>query len=57
MTISRLEISLSNIFEDGQAYVALSRVTSLDGLSIQGNFNRNVIRANQQVVKFYSGVK
>jgi hypothetical protein len=31
MTIPRLELSISNSFEHGQAYVALSRATSLEG--------------------------
>ena len=53
MTITEVEVSLKNIFEDGQAYVALSRVTSLAGLCISEPFGRDVFRTNQEVVKFY----
>lgn len=45
-------VDLSNIFEDGQAYVALSRLRNIDGLCIK-NFNRNSIRANNKVLDFY----
>ena len=43
------------MFACGQAYVALSRVKSLDGLYI-ANFNPNLIKANQSVVEFYKGI-
>ena len=35
MTLERIEISIAKAFEHGQAYVALSRVTSLDGLLLR----------------------
>lgn len=46
------EIDLSTIFEYGQAYVALSRVKSLEGLSII-NVDYNHIKANPKAVAYY----
>ena len=34
MTLDYVKVSLANIFAIGQAYVALSRATSLDGLQV-----------------------
>lgn len=36
MTLSRVKVDLDGTFDDGQAYVALSRATSLDGLELRG---------------------
>lgn len=56
MTLDKIRCNLSNSFSDGQIYVALSRVKTLEGLFIDGlNFNR--IRANEEVVNFYKSLK
>jgi ATP-dependent DNA helicase PIF1 len=47
-TLDLVSISTKNIFQDGQAYVALSRVRSLGGLSLR-DFDPRVIKANLKV--------
>lgn len=56
MTLDCAEISLSRVFECGQAYVGLSRVKSLDSLRII-DFEPTAIRANETVLKFYQKLK
>lgn len=45
-----------NIFDCGQVYVALSRVRSLEGLSLT-SFEPDTIEANQKVLNFYNDLK
>jgi ATP-dependent exoDNAse (exonuclease V) alpha subunit len=53
MSIDFAEIDLGpNVFSDGQGYVALSRLRTLQGLSLR-QFHPRSIRANQDVVKWY----
>lgn len=56
MTFNNLLIDFDNIFADGQAYVALSRISNLDGLILK-HFNPNKIYTNQDVKKFYHSFK
>lgn len=52
MTLDRAIVSLHNVFEFGQAYVALSRVRAVDGLYLLG-FRPHLIRAHPRVAAFY----
>lgn len=55
-TLSLAEIDIGkSIFENGQTYVALSRVQSLDGLYLS-DFNPKNIRANPKVTAFYDAI-
>jgi len=51
MSISNVHISLSGIFENGQAYVALSRATCLDGLHLD-SYHAKCIKCDPDVLEF-----
>lgn len=54
MTLDRAELQLDDAFDYGQAYVALSRVTSLDGLWIRGGaITQAAVKAHPAVMEFY----
>lgn len=55
MTLEKLIVDCNRIFECGQAYVALSRIKSIDGLYLK-SFNPNKVSVNSQVVKFYESL-
>jgi ABC-type Na+ efflux pump permease subunit len=55
MTIPNLLVSLNGIFEFGQAYVALSRATSLKTLTL-ADFSVKAIRAHPKVKNFYKSL-
>jgi ATP-dependent DNA helicase PIF1 len=52
MTLDRVRLSLAKCFAPGQAYVALSRVRTLDGLHLE-SFSPRCIVADQRVKEFY----
>lgn len=52
LTLDCVEMSLSKVFEAGQAYVALSRAKSLQSIRIL-DFNAKQVWANPDVLQFY----
>ena len=52
MTLEKIRCNLGNAFAEGQVYVAVSRVKTLQGLFID-SFNINNIKANKKVIEFY----
>jgi ATP-dependent DNA helicase PIF1 len=55
-TLERVKVDLGQSFEDGMAYVALSRATSLHSLQII-NFNPSKVTASPKVAKFYQSLQ
>ena len=54
MSLDHATISTSGCFAEGQAYVALSRVTSLAGLwTAGGAITQQSVKANHKVLEFY----
>lgn len=51
-TIEKVKVDLRRVFEKGQAYVALSRATTQEGLQVVG-FNAAKVQAHERVRKFY----
>lgn len=50
-TLERVKVDLGKVFEKGQAYVALSRATSLDGLQVL-NFDPKKVQAHPKVAEW-----
>ena len=55
MTFDKLIVNFNRIFDYGQAYVALSRTRTAEGLIIK-DFNPQKIIANKDVIEFYKGI-
>lgn len=52
-TLERVKVDLGKVFEKGQAYVALSRATSMKGLQVL-RFDPKKVVAHEKVRTFYS---
>lgn len=52
LTIPKVKVDLKKIFEKGQAYVALSRATSREGLQVL-NFSKHKVQAHDIVEQYY----
>ncbi|KAJ0108653.1 dna repair and recombination protein pif1 [Diaporthe amygdali] len=51
-TLARVKVDLGKVFEKGQAYVALSRAVTQEGLQVL-RFDRRKVMAHPRVVSFY----
>eukprot|EP00903_Cladosiphon_okamuranus_P022385 g20588.t2 len=56
MTIANVMVSTQGMFEYGQAYVALSRAMTLDGLHLL-DFRIDVVKAHESVKNFYASLE
>ena len=52
-TLTRAILEIASAFDYGQAYVALSRVSSLDGLWLSRPIRKDAIKVHEDVLKFY----
>lgn len=55
-TLSKVRVDLGKVFEKGQAYVALSRATSLEGLQVL-NFDPRRVMVHPKVIDFYRNLQ
>ncbi|EWC48606.1 hypothetical protein DRE_01828 [Drechslerella stenobrocha 248] len=54
-TLDRVKVDLNKVFEKGQAYVALSRATTQEGLQVL-NFDARKVMAHEKVRAFYKSL-
>lgn len=52
LTFNKAVIDVGSAFAPGQVYVALSRLTSLEGLILKTKISRDVVSSDKQVVEF-----
>lgn len=52
-TLERVKVDLGRVFEKGQAYVALSRATTQEGLQVL-RFQKDRVMAHPRVIGFYN---
>lgn len=57
MTLSNVEVDLSRIFAPGQLYVALSRVTDLEGLSLTQRIEPGMLQVHPRAIEFYRKIR
>ena len=56
MTLDKLVVDCSRIFERGQAYVAMSRVRTLEGLYLK-SFSKEKVMVDSHVAEFYENLE
>ena len=56
MSLDKLVVDCSQIFEKGQVYVALSRIKTLNGLYLH-NFNPKKVMVDEKVSEFYKNLQ
>ncbi|GJJ78193.1 ATP-dependent DNA helicase PIF1 [Entomortierella parvispora] len=54
-TLPKVRVDLGKVFEKGQAYVAMSRATCLEGLQVL-NFHPSKVMVHQKVITFYDNL-
>lgn len=57
MTLEKVIVDIDgSAFADGQTYVALSRVTSIDGLRLASKIDSNDIKVDEGILQFYNAL-
>lgn len=58
MTLDNVVVNMNRVFEEGQVYVALSRVRTLEGLKVEGDVSALSMgtAANEEAIEFYKTV-
>lgn len=56
-TFDKAVMDLTQAFESGQSYVAMSRVKSLDGLFLQGKIGKNFLMTSDEVKEYDKSIR